>query len=154
MKHNKNSKNIIDIAKKTLCFPYVFDREKQKTIKRDELSLWALCNVCEQEYEECITTKFLWATIRKTLIDNFCLEDYYLFEIPVTSSTFCVAVFCHKGDCDSYHLNNKDVDIREISFEWNGDSLYATPVKVVYDDDSGLGEHIEVKTCQEAVTAS
>lgn len=139
-----NTYNIgpILIAKKILCFPYVTN-EQGKTIKRDDCSLWDIFRFDRDDMD------FFLAIIRKTLADDFPLDDYYFFERPISE----IAYFVHKADSDAVHLhNNEDLPIREIGFVLNKRDTLATPLKTIYNND-GSETAISVKTCQDAVVS-
>lgn len=128
----------IAIAKKILLNPYTIN-ELGKIVKSDERSLW----------EDFPDKQFLLAIIRKSLADNFPLQEYYFWLMPYEN----IALFTHKEDCDNFNWHFKEIPIRQIGFVWDRDSTSATPLKAIFCESSNYCFFVPVKTCQEAVVA-
>lgn len=136
----------IAIAKEILFIPYTIN-ELGKIVKSDERSLW-------EEYENSSTIdfpdkQFLLAIIRKSLADNFRIQEYYFWLMPYEN----IALFTHKEDCDNFNWHFKEIPIRQIGFVWDRDSTSATPLKAVFSESSNYCFFIPAKTCQEAVSS-
>lgn len=136
------TREALALAKKIKYYPYVKDKHGQ-TIKWDDRSLWE-----NWLNFDCHDQNFFSAIFQKALADNFPLEEYYFYEMPVSS----IVLFSNKEDCDNVSLHKKNIPIREISFEWNANCKPSvTPVKTVHNQSIGCLETVAVRTCKEAV---
>jgi len=96
---------------------------------------------------ELLLKESLLKVCRKCIIDDFPLQDYYLFEIPYGDSNGCFMDFVHSAEYDSHHSKPKENDcIHEIDF-WCG---YNSKLAIPQGTDK-ICSQFDCDTCQDAV---